>query len=181
MQMAFMPDGTVESRHGPPHCADCAAGGTPLCTACAATESNGLVLMMNQLGLTWEFEQHGGPHAENTFVRASIHGRKVPLYEVSRHEKNWGFLMESCWVVWSSFEMPLLGEDPSMADENLKVNVETQYDQVAQYNAGNNYAVYDYSSDEEQDDDDDHDDDDDDNEGAGGGALLSAPSATTIA
>ena len=39
--------------------------------------------------------------------------------------------------------------------------METQYDQVAQYNAGNNYAVYDYSSDEEQDDDDDHDDDDD--------------------
>lgn len=42
-------------------------------------------------------------------VRARIQGRRVPLYQVRRHPLNWGFIMESCWVVWTSYLMPAAG------------------------------------------------------------------------
>jgi len=47
-------------------------------------------------------------------------------YVVSRHPKNWGFLMQSCWALFTSFPMPPKGEDPLLEDEHLAVTVEEQ-------------------------------------------------------
>jgi hypothetical protein len=42
-----------------------------------------------------------------SYVRFSVGGRDVPTYCVRRSPtKNWGFIMESCWGVYSSFELP---------------------------------------------------------------------------
>lgn len=42
-----------------------------------------------------------------SYIRFSVGGREVPTYCVRRSPtKNWGFIMESCWGVYSSFELP---------------------------------------------------------------------------
>lgn len=42
-----------------------------------------------------------------SYVRFSVAGREVPTYSVRRSPTgNWGFVMESCWGFYASFEMP---------------------------------------------------------------------------
>lgn len=42
-----------------------------------------------------------------SYVRFSVGGREVPTYSVRRSPTgNWGFVMESCWGVYASFEPP---------------------------------------------------------------------------
>jgi hypothetical protein len=42
-----------------------------------------------------------------SYVRFAVGGRDVPTYCVRRSPtKNWGFIMESCWGVYASFELP---------------------------------------------------------------------------
>ena len=42
-----------------------------------------------------------------SYVRFTVGGRDVPTYAVSRSPTgNWGFVMESCWGVYGSFELP---------------------------------------------------------------------------
>lgn len=42
-----------------------------------------------------------------SYIRFSVGGREVPTYCVRRSPtKNWGFIMESCWGVYASFELP---------------------------------------------------------------------------
>ncbi|CAJ1949590.1 unnamed protein product [Cylindrotheca closterium] len=44
---------------------------------------------------------------EGSYIRFSVGGRDVPTYCVHRSPtKNWGFVMESCWGVYASFELP---------------------------------------------------------------------------
>jgi hypothetical protein len=51
-----------------------------------------------------------------SYIRFSVGGRDVPTYVVKRSPtKNWGFVAESCWGVYTSFEMPLrIKQDPRM-------------------------------------------------------------------
>ena len=43
-----------------------------------------------------------------SYIRFSVGGRDVPTYVVKRSPTmNWGFVAESCWGVYTSFEMPL--------------------------------------------------------------------------
>ena len=44
---------------------------------------------------------------EGSYIRFSVFGRDVPTY-VSRRSPtgNWGFVFESCWGVWASFDLP---------------------------------------------------------------------------
>jgi hypothetical protein len=42
-----------------------------------------------------------------SYVRFSVGGRDVPTYSVRRSPVgNWGFVMESCWGIYASFELP---------------------------------------------------------------------------
>ena len=44
--------------------------------------------------------------SEGAYVRISVGGRDVPTYVVHRSPNgNWGFILESCWGVYASFEM----------------------------------------------------------------------------
>lgn len=63
----------------------------------------------------------------------SIGGREVPTYVVSRHPSNWGFLLESCWTVYTSWEMPPRegpGCDKSLLDDRLSVTMDDQWEEV---------------------------------------------------
>ena len=45
--------------------------------------------------------------SQGSYIRFSVAGRDVPTYCVQRSPtKNWGFIMESCWGVYASFELP---------------------------------------------------------------------------
>lgn len=49
-----------------------------------------------------------------SYVRFSVGGREVPTYSVRRSPTgNWGFVMESCWGVYASFEPPPKQRAPS--------------------------------------------------------------------
>ena len=42
-----------------------------------------------------------------SYLRFSVGGREVPTYSVRRSPTgNWGFVMESCWGLYASFELP---------------------------------------------------------------------------
>jgi hypothetical protein len=44
---------------------------------------------------------------EGSYIRFTVGGRDVPTYCVHRSPtKNWGFVMESCWGIYASFELP---------------------------------------------------------------------------
>lgn len=76
-------------------------------------------------------------HRQGTFIRASIGGRDVPTYVVSRHESNWGFIMQSCWAIYTSWPMPVKGNDAFFDDETRAgVTVEEQWMEVIGYNRG---------------------------------------------
>ncbi|CAN0365081.1 unnamed protein product, partial [Ectocarpus fasciculatus] len=67
---------------------------------------------------------------------ASIGGREVPTYIVSRHRSNWGFLLESCWTVYTSWEMPPREGpdcDQSLLDDKLTVTMDDQWEEVRVY------------------------------------------------
>jgi len=60
--------------------------------------------------MTWRFvsdamDLPARPHG--SYLRFSVGGREVPTYSVRRSPLgNWGFVMESCWGVYASFELP---------------------------------------------------------------------------
>ena len=44
---------------------------------------------------------------QGSYLRFSVGGREVPTYSVRRSPTgNWGFVMESCWGLYASFELP---------------------------------------------------------------------------
>ena len=62
-------------------------------------------------------------------------GRVAPYYRLKRHSQTWGFILENCWAVYTSWPMPLKEEDdPELRDENLSVSIEMQYEEAAAYN-----------------------------------------------
>lgn len=62
------------------------------------------------LTMSWRFLTRPMDLPERPFgsyLRFSVGGRDVPTYSIRRSPTgNWGFLMESCWGVYTSFEMP---------------------------------------------------------------------------
>jgi len=73
----------------------------------------------------------------------AVHGTTVvdvigqPPYHVCRHAPTWGVYMESCWCVWTAFDMPCRGESPDLEDEALHVTAQdpTQHPAIARCNA----------------------------------------------
>ena len=45
------------------------------------------------------------PHSRwRNAKRSQVMGREVPTYCIRREPRNWGWVMESCWVAWSSVD-----------------------------------------------------------------------------
>jgi len=63
------------------------------------------------------------------FVRVN----SFPAYIVWRHPGNWGFVMESCWVLYTSFEMPPQDADPILAEDNLEISCRLQEREILMY------------------------------------------------
>jgi len=72
---------------------------------------------------------------DKRFVKR-IQVNHFPSYVISRHSRNWGFLMQSCWVLWTSFPMPAPGIDKFLDDGHLEVRVDDQIEEVHRYNFG---------------------------------------------
>lgn len=48
-----------------------------------------------------------------SYIRLSVGGRDVPTYSVRRSPTgNWGFVMESCWGLFASFDLPARSRPP---------------------------------------------------------------------
>jgi len=72
------------------------------------------------------------------FLFVCLFGCRVnffPPYLVFRDERNWGFILESCWTVHTSFPMPARGEDAYLEDENLHVQANDQAFECFLYNS----------------------------------------------
>ncbi|KAL3916863.1 MAG: hypothetical protein SGILL_004985 [Bacillariaceae sp.] len=60
--------------------------------------------------MTWRFVDQPldfAPRPNGSYIRLTVGGRDVPTYVCRRSPTgNWGFVMESCWGVMCSFELP---------------------------------------------------------------------------
>ena len=54
-------------------------------------------------------------------VRVVVDGRDVPTLQVARHPVHKGFIMESCWALYTAFPMPAPGQ--GLDDDDLSVSV----------------------------------------------------------
>ena len=90
--------------------------------------------------ITWRWARFGAGRRDGAqkgqLLRCRVEGAPVPTYAVRRHPTHWGWLMESCWGVYSSFEPPPPGEDPLLDDEGLTVTAEVQFREAFAYNSG---------------------------------------------
>jgi len=98
--------------------------------------------------LRWEFtpsaelrrsgntgDLHPAPLQSGSTVCVYVNGRRVPRVHISRHPVNWGFIMESCWVMYTKFDMGLRSNpDPFLDDKLRPVNVNTQDHEAYVYN-----------------------------------------------
>lgn len=74
---------------------------------------------------------------------------EYPSYLTSRHPVNWGFIMQSCWVLWTSFPMPAMGADTLLDNDLLNVSVDDQISEVRWYNFGSLVEMAFYGNDEQ--------------------------------
>lgn len=58
-----------------------------------------------------------------------------PPYIFSR-TSNWGFIMESCWVLLCSFPLPPRGQCQELEDENLHITTSVMHQEALAYNTG---------------------------------------------
>ena len=87
----------------------------------------------------WRWVSSGGGRTgseQGSFIRHSVNGRDRPTQMISRHPRNWGWIMQNCWSITCSFPLPLQGEDPDLDDDNLAVTVEDQQAEAMVFNLG---------------------------------------------
>lgn len=65
--------------------------------------------------MTWRFVNQPLDFPDRpvgSYIRFSVFGREVPTYVCRRSPTdNWGFVFESCWGIYTSFELPLRPKD----------------------------------------------------------------------
>eukprot|EP00127_Corallochytrium_limacisporum_P003673 Clim_evm5s152 gene=Clim_evmTU5s152 len=88
--------------------------------------------------LHWRFVQ-------GTIYRRGVKGSFIqvnsyPVEVVFRHPSNWGFILDSCWTVWTSWKMPhkdvIKDVDPHVTDDCLRIGFEEQWAEALSYNNG---------------------------------------------
>merc|ERR1712182_21270 len=76
--------------------------------------------------------------------------REVPTQVVLRDPVPWGFLLDSCWHVQTSFAMPRKGDDPRYEDSALPTTVQTQHTEARAYNMGMQMEIVRPQADDEE-------------------------------
>mmetsp|Transcript_41476 Transcript_41476/g.117458 ORF Transcript_41476/g.117458 Transcript_41476/m.117458 type:complete len:250 (+) Transcript_41476:75-824(+) len=82
----------------------------------------------------WSWATRGakrrGPRG--SFLRVSLDGAPVPSYVVTRHP-NWGFVMQNCWGIFTSFPMEQKAADPHLEEGGLLDLTADQHGEVLRY------------------------------------------------
>jgi len=88
----------------------------------------------------WKFVAHaaGRDGPEGSFIQVN----NYPPYIVSRY-KNGGFIMQSCWVVYTSFPLPPMGAALDLEDSALDVTTDVMSTEAMRYNIGVEFNVED--------------------------------------
>lgn len=89
----------------------------------------------------WHFvpETCGRQGPVGSFVRLSRDDRSYPTHVVTRWPSNWGFILNQCWSLATSFPMPRRGDVPELDDESdlcTQVHVHNCMDEVWLYQHG---------------------------------------------
>lgn len=86
----------------------------------------------------WALQGAGRAGPRGSFVRCRVADRSVPTYVVSRHAPNWGWVMESCWALYTAFPMPRPGEAGGALDDGApgRIGVDAQQREAYAYNEG---------------------------------------------
>lgn len=102
--------------------------------------SDGSIFAVNDARPFWgkAGQRAGSWKISNDGVATVVDMNGHPPYVVYRHAATWGVYMESCWCIWTAFEMPMRGDSPDLEDEALKVTAAdpAQHRAVVRYNAG---------------------------------------------
>jgi hypothetical protein len=69
------------------------------------TNNNNAAQLLAGLVISWQWIEWPA-RGRGAYLRLTVSGRDVPTYIVRRFAPNWGFLMENCWGVFASFELP---------------------------------------------------------------------------
>ena len=123
--------------------------------------------------MPWRFTQRigqRGHHPVMTWQAAELGSDAVPAWpllqvreypeELILRTKNWGWIMHSTWVLYTSFPMPLKDEDAGeLGDRRLRTRLEPWQWQAAE----------DYNNEAQEDESTEEDSDQGQDEGAGGG------------
>ena len=89
----------------------------------------------------WHFvpESSGTVGPPGSFVRTRRGERSFPTHFVARWPPNWGFVLNQCWSIATSFPMPPKGEEPALEDGEAlcrSVSVERCYAEAWLYQHG---------------------------------------------
>lgn len=107
-KLVFLRDGTVLQAY-PRGVGDCVTtlSGTQLFDV--FSERAGAEVPAPRIEMKWRFVNHSLDlplRPNGAYVRITVGGRDVPTYVVRRsHNGNWGFILESCWGMYASYEM----------------------------------------------------------------------------
>jgi hypothetical protein len=71
-----------------------------------------------KISWTWAGTSCGRKGPKGSFLKLIVGGAPLPAYIVTRHA-NWGFVLQNCWGILTSFPMPAKGADPALEDEFL--------------------------------------------------------------
>jgi len=94
--------------------------------------------ILREVERKWRFvKECGGRRGKRgQFIRVNHY----PTYIVSRQAKNWGFLMQSCWVLLTGFPLPKQGSEElkelGLSDDKLGVTFQDQWEEAVAYNHG---------------------------------------------
>lgn len=149
-RMVLLPNGDVKEYRSPitnnDRGGDAFLGETPFAEHIVGRDD----LMDLSVSMTWRFVSRPldmPSRPQGSYIRFSVAGRDVPTYCVHRSPtKNWGFIMESCWGVYASFELPKRLPGPHNTRRRLRLR-------RAQDAHGNWFNVELVASDDEDEDD----------------------------
>jgi hypothetical protein len=111
-KLVFLRDGTVLQAYpqGSEHCVT-TLNGTQLFNVFSErnVQRDGPEVPSPRIEMKWRFVSHSLDlpiRPNGSYVRITVGGRDVPTYVVRRsHNGNWGFILESCWGMYASYEM----------------------------------------------------------------------------
>lgn len=125
--------------------------GGPACTFSFNRDSTCSTNFAEEVPMSWSFERmdrsksQSACQSEGTCIRYLWNGRECPSYIVSRHPGNWGWILQNCWNIMTSWDMPSLEDHLAHPDPDMNVegvSVADQFTHVLAFNTGINIGEH---------------------------------------